>query len=576
MKTATERQAAVQGFLIACIVAVAAAARAADPSPDIFGTWIRGGADPAEVKQRCPWVKGSFVRFPWSDLEPEPGRYDWAMFDKTLARYADAGMVIQFMVWVGPDSPRWIYENGVPEVRTTETLNPRGKPHKWTYPFYLDKNYEQFFLRLIRAVAERVDTLPPRVRRMIVAIQTGEGCTGDEGGYKGEPLDKRYALPERQWNEFKYRAWFLWESLYRDKQPKIHLLINSGNHGQYNGWILQHMPETWRKAGNAGHGYQLNGERQLMALLDPIINHPNALGGFVRCRSEMDETFKGWFREAPVWNQYWLNVWGLHFGLDIFQHDVSALKDPRQHEGFAFFSKYAGHKDPAAAPGAFCALRDGLDAADTKRFPPETFGKGTFAQEEAGTKRCLDIAAAFEKFGARQGDPKAAMASIMKNRDAQAMNDVGWNIEAGNYQRYLTQFDPNDTSQGYWRVGPKDQPYGRFARGFDAAAGRNAMYFDLDDRFFPGNPGAGPRCVRVRVVYFDQGKGSWALQYDAASGAGKTALAVTNTDTGCWKEVQADIADGRFENRCPHGTDFLLVNTSRENALFHMLEVMRK
>ena len=36
------------------------------------------------------------------------------------------------------------------------------------------------------------------------------------------------------------------------------------------------MPHWWRKAGNPGHGYQLNNERDMMAFFDPLINHPES------------------------------------------------------------------------------------------------------------------------------------------------------------------------------------------------------------------------------------------------------------------------------------------------------------
>ena len=539
-----------------------------------FGTWTRGTADPAALKKQCPWVTGVFVAFAWSDLEPAPGKYDWAMFEQTFTRYADAGLHMQFMVWVGPHSPRWIYENGVPEVKTTPTLNPHGKPHGWTYPFYLNENYKRYYHRMIREVAARIDRLPPGVRRMIVSIQTAEGTTCDEGGYKGEPLDSRYELPEDKWREFKFETWRLFEQLYKAKTPKIHLLINSGNQGQYHDWIMQNMPDTWRKAGNPGHGYQLNNELSMMAFLDPIINRRNVNGEFIRARSEMDETHKGWFKEAPIWNSYWLNLWALHFGIDIQQNENHVLLDPRLAEGFEFVSRYGGAKDPATSPGAFCALRDGLDAADLKRFPPSEFGDGKFTRTpgemERGMDRCLKIAAAFAPFGAKQGDPKKAMYVVMQNRDAAAMNDVGWNIWAGNYQRYLTQYDPDGTSRGWWRVGTKDQPYGRFARGFDAAAGKTAMYFDLDDRF----PGA-KQPVVVRVVYFDSGNGSWSLQYDAAGEPRKSAMATRNGDTGRWKEATVTLRDARFGNRGPHNTDLALVHTGGADTLFHMVEVKK-
>jgi hypothetical protein len=155
------------------------------------------------------------------------------------------------------------------------------------------------------------------------------------------------------------------------------------------------------------------------------------------------------------------------------------------------------------------------------------------------------------------------------------MNDVGWNIESGNYRRYLEQYDPDGTSRGYWRVGPKDQPYGRFARGFDAASGRNAMYFHLADRFFGGKSLNGGYPVKVRVVYFDSGHGTWALRYDAVNNPEKTALDVKNTDTGRWKEATVTLSDAFLGNRCKNKTDLMLVNTSKENTLFHMIELTR-
>ncbi len=290
--------------------------------------------------------------------------------------------------------------------------------------------------------------------------------------------------------------------------------------------------------------------------------------------------FKGWFQEAPVWNMYWLNLWGLHFGLDIFQHGTEAFTEPAHRTGFLFYSRYGGEKDSATSPGAWCALRDGLDAGDAKRFPASQFGPGKWRgggdrDRADGLKRTVNIARAFARYGAVQGDPDKGMALVMQNRSAARMNDVGWNIETGNYQRYLTQYDPNGTSQGYWRVGPKNQPYGRFARGFDVSTGKNAMHFDVADRFFGGKPLDAAYPVEVRIVYFDSGNGSWALDYDARGNPAKRALAVTNTNSGRWKEATVTLRDAYLGNRCPHATDLMLVNTSQENTLFHLIEVVR-
>ena len=572
----------VLALALSAVLMLAASTSGKEPggdNPDMFGVWWRGGRGAAELKKQCPWIKGVFAGIQWSQLEPADGKFDWPFFDKTLAEYAHAGLYIQFIVFVGPDSPRWIYSAGVPEVKTTPTYNPRGQLHKWTYPFYLNEDYKRYYHRVIREVAAHIDTLPAEVRNRVVCIQTAEGTTGDEGGYKGEPLDKRYELPEAQWRAFKFETWKLFDSLYRPKRPVVHLLINSGNRAQYNEWLNQNLPDTWRKAGNPGHGYQLNDEKFMMEFFDPLINHPES-GKLLRVRSEMDEMFKGWFQEAPVWNMYWLNLWGLHFGLDIFQHQTEAFTNPGFHEGFRFYAKYGGHKDAARSPGAWCALRDGLDASDFRRFPADDFGPGNWRgsadERRQGLERTLRIARAFAPYGAVQGDPEKGMAMVMQNRDAKQMNDVGWNIESGDYQRYIRQYDPNGTSQGYWRRGPKDQPYGRFARGFDVARGKNAMYFDILDPFFSGQPLDAHYPVTVRVIYLDSGQGSWVLKYDSVAEKEKIAIGVRNGGTGRWKEATAVVKDAYFGNRCPHSTDLMLVNTSKEDTLFHMIEVSRE
>ena len=71
------------------------------------------------MKKAAPFVKGAFAVFKWSELEPANGQFDWKLFESTLGAYADAGLYMQLMVWVGPHSPEWIYSAGVPLVKTS-------------------------------------------------------------------------------------------------------------------------------------------------------------------------------------------------------------------------------------------------------------------------------------------------------------------------------------------------------------------------------------------------------------------------------------------------------------------------
>jgi hypothetical protein len=86
----------------------------------------------------------------------------------------------------------------------------------------------------------------------------------------------------------------------------------------------------------------------------------------------------------------------------------------------------------------------------------------------------------------------------------------------------------------------------------------------------------GTRKVVVRVVYFDRGRGQWALRYDAGETTPRTTLVVTNSDSGQWKQALATINDGHFAGGCPHRTDLMLVNLDEEDKVFHMIELLRK
>ena len=212
-------------------------------------------------------------------------------------------------------------------------------------------------------------------------------------------------------------------------------------------------------------------------------------------------------------------------------------------------------------------MRDALDYADTQRFPEAAFGPVGDKPSEARYRAILKACA---QYGAKQSATGFGSATNWKG-----MDDVGFNIHRGNFELYLRQYDPAGTSQGLWRVGPLDQPYGRFARRFDHASGKDAMYFNIDDGFFFDKPLKGAYEVKVRVVYLDSGSGRWSLKYDAVDNPNKTALSVRKTNTGRWKEATVTLRDAHFGNRCPHGTDLVLVNDDAEDDTFHMIEITR-
>lgn len=570
-----------------------ASAQTVDDSRVVNGVWLYKGGFTSTVASRgvkmnfqrllkeYPFVRGVLNPIPWSLLAPSPGMYNWDAFDKNLSEIADAGLYIGLMFWVGPHSPEWLYTNfGVEKVYTN--TDKEKMPY---FPNYKNPVYKEKWYEMIDSVAAHIEGLPASIKNKIVFYQAAEGTTGDEGAFKGVPLANSrqfyFRANDKWWIDFK-RAELkhLYQLYTAGKNPPIHILFNGTDEPDEWEWAEKNIPNAWRKSNNIGHIYQANGDLLKKQAYDPYINvtPANSNATLIRTRDEFDGGFAPTYQEIPAWFTYWTALHSLHFGLDIWNLvGNKVLVNPLNLPAFQIFEKYAGYKNPALAPGAFCALRDGLDAADTKRFPVAEYGGGNETKNGGGQQRTVNIARHFAQRGARQEDPAGSMGSQVNNHHAKGINDVNWNIFPGNYERYITQYAPNETSIGYWSVGSKEQPYGRFARGFDQASGKNDMYFNVNDSLFKTFPNAGRQAITLRIVYFDNG-GSWKVNYDAVGNTSKTALEVKNGNSGLWKEKEITITDANFGNRLPHGTDIIISNTDStgEDAIFHMIEIRKQ
>jgi len=155
---------------------------------------------------------------------------------------------------------------------------------------------------------------------------------------------------------------------------------------------------------------------------------------------------------------------------------------------------------------------------------------------------------------------------------SKGFNDCVWNVIDLNYRRHMVQIDPNGTSVGLWRVGSKDQPYGRFARRFEHSSGKDAMYFKFVDGFITSKP----ERVEVKVIYFDEVVGStWELRYDNGGSSLATAQSIVCVGDGVWKSITVTLSDALFSGKGPRGADLALVNNDSLNDKFYLVEVRR-
>lgn len=560
-----------------CFAAGGEAALAERPGrPDYCGVWGIWGGEKVSTEGR-PWFKGVVVTTNWESVEPERGRFDWSKFDQDVMSVTDKGLNVMLLVYHGCKCPEWIYsEAGVPKVLTDEP-NESQRIH----PYYLDPAFRPLLVNLIQKTAEHVQAYPPEVRDKIIGVQCPTGKSGDPQAYNGTPLDKRFAinLHGPEWVEWSLSMFPVYIEAWRPF-PDPFFLLFKGPNPETNDWLMTNAPRSWRKPHAVAQGNTMNNEMDYSMELYPW-THGVKDGVLIRTRGELDNTgggAKNWFNAAPVWNVYWTGLWTLTWGLDIWNQLTGVLEDERHAPALAFFSQYAGYKHPADAPGAWIALRDALDVKDLERFPESEYGEyGGKSPYEicSNLERYQKIAEAFAPFGAVLEDLERFDANGLKARGMKGLNDVNCNVWPGNYQMFMSQIDPQETSQGYWRVGTKNERFGRFARGFLHAAGKDAMRFQLAEGFFADEPADGPRRVTLRVVYFDGGKGEWALRYDAMGDANKTALTIRKTDSGQWKEAAVEIEDGRFARGGDGAADIALVNTDAEDDVFHMIELVR-
>jgi len=553
-------------------------ARATNPSvfpPDCWGVYSWCSWNTRKVtRQSCPLIKGAPIVMHWNKIEPKPGEFAFdEQLGSKLALAKENGFYTFLMIWVAPNAPRWLHENGVPELKMTTTINPRRQRRNSTFQYYLDEDYIHYYHRLIREFGKYVANLPIDLQERILYIQSAEGSTGDGYCYKGDPLDEQYKISRDQWSQFRIEAWEVFkEALSNDSARMVKpLLVNydSNRRLEYD-WLLRNLDTIGLKNGMFSHGYHISDTQQRLEQWRRFISDVGGRGKAFFSRGEQDAEWQvcGWSSRNTQQALYWSALFATHCGLDMWNLPHDACQGDTYATAINFFNTYAGHHDASSAPAAFCALRKGLNAADTAAYPETIYGKAG----KSNIERYLRVAEAHRDHGAIQGDPEKATGGGMKNRQRDNYNDVGWNILPGNCYRYLEQIDADQTSVGWWHAGPKESIYGRFARGFDPKAGKAEMFFRLDGEFFEDSRAA--HRVELTVTYLDRGHGQWSLCYN--NGTSKTtARAVRCQDSGNWKTTDLHLDDAHFNGSLERGGDLTIRHLDGEPALFHMLGLER-
>jgi len=553
------------------------------PSIGSFGVWDRG--ETMDINE-YPFIKGSSCDASWNQVEKMSGVYDWSQLDQAVERASMNKTSIYISFAAGPESPDWIYTNGVPKVVTDNIRHAEKFPH---YPFYISPEYQTYYHRFLTEAAKHIKSYPEEKRKTIAFIQVKTGCTGDECAYKGEPLDQKFSLEKSdpKWKKFRLETFEFYAKLfYLDTDLKISLLLNSvtleseGVKNEYVeewNWATTTLKDGFGiKNGALSRGHHLSGERLAVNDFLPYLVDPKGLTLFRR--SEMDQTWtRPWYQLNVPLNFYWGAINALNSGQSVWDITNVAIKASKEYGfdyTFYFFNKYAGQIFPETATNAFCALHKGLDAADTIAYPENFFGQA----KKDNVVRMEKICASYSKYGAANDDKKAlTFGQVQQRGDQTGFNDVGWEIWPDNYSRFLYQIAPDETSIPLWRIGGRitdtSSIYSRFARGFEHSTGKDALYFKLHEGF---SQDAKPKVMSITVVWYDSIAGStWKLDYDAGNANMKTAITVIGKGDKKWHHEAVTLNDAVFRCGGTKGSDLALVNTDDKDDIFSLIEVHR-
>ena len=570
---------------------------------EAYGVWDRGGF---HTVADYPLARGQEPSLSWGAVHTGRTTFDWTDLDAQLQFAEDQNQV--FTCTVSPidgsapnnSMPSWMFGTlttnggGVPSFgETADPLKPAITPAPYIYGYYLNAQFQVYFEEMVKAFANHVrNDIPPNKQARIAFVRVDTGATGDEEPYEnGSLVPVQYQISASQWLAYRLWVFEVYRKAFQEGPgPIIPLLFSAiepvpgGANTEWN-WVLANVKGGF----GVKHGGQLRGYHLSESESNVTVFKPLAVDSDFKSfsRNEMDQTWtKPYFQLNVPLTMYWAALEQLNVGMSIWDWTGTCLEGASAN-GFTFtgefFNKWAAELDPATAGGGYCVFHEGLDSSDTVKFPTGT-GIGKYGNAAWGnTARYTAICAAYASQGAQMDDlTGATMGSVAQRNDTPGMigfNDAGWQIHPGNYDRLITQINPDTTSKGLWRVRgtltKTSDPYDRFARRSDHASGKDTMYFDINDNLLPT---VGQR-VQLNVTYLDRGTGQFSLVYDAVTSAQKTAFTVTKTNTNTWMTQSIEVTDWRFGNRGANGSDLQLVNVATDNAspdtIFHGIELIK-
>tara|TARA_B100001093_G_scaffold264018_1_gene252444 strand:+ start:2399 stop:4372 length:1974 start_codon:yes stop_codon:yes gene_type:complete len=543
---------------------------------DSYGVYDRQGKQ-STIKH--PYLVGQAYKPSWTEkINPARNKFDWSELDQRLETAYRQNQRIYLQIHTSYKKiiapPKWVYDKGVPLVKSKNGID--------VYPYWLDPKFKIFYQEMIAALGAHIrQKVPPHLQRIISYVRVDCGIHGDDRPYDDtSTIPKSYQISKSEWMDFKFMAYETYKQAFHEGTGfSVPLVFKHASPQKYKtewDWIQKNIKDSYgvRYLGDVrGHhftGSSLTSEQFRNMAVDSDVG--------LFSRNEMDRAWKSPMAQKNLALYfYWTAIEQLHPGLSIWDIDRSSLDYIDQGKfryALEFFNRWAAELVPPTAGGGFCIFHEGLDASDKVKFPESKYGKAKRNNQSRYLAICNDPI--YKSRGAKLDCPEFAGAGQVTQHTSQTgYNDSGWEIISGNYERFITQLEPEKTSIGLFRVQgeitAKSHPYDRFARSFEHASGKNTFFFDIHDELIDSKT----QQIRLAITYLDRGRGSFELKYDAHGNPSKSAFVVHKRNSNKWKIRSIIIKDGRFKNQGPKGSDLQLLNLDNDDDIFHMIELAK-
>lgn len=572
------------------------------------GLWGAGGfpSQAASWFQARPWVVGYRLKFNWRDLETNMDVWNWTQFDSQVNTCISAGLSVGLQIWVSASGQGTVDGQYSPSYLNTVLGLPLNSIGDGDAIYDLmDPVYYARFKNMIDQVQAHIYSRRATWQNNFVRWFSSEGSTGDEGPYHGTAIGWP-GIGDDEWRAHKREIWSYMYTKFNSgatATPWLRVALNPSNSGENYEWALNNIPHVHLKAGDFSHNYNFPGEgpygKRVQSLRDDDLLDHRTFGEFIA-----PSIIREWYDKSPDRHYFNMVLSSLTAGVDSLDVTEGEINNPTTPYPWLFMNRYGGQR--TCQGYSFIGFRDGVDFADTTRFPEAapygnivtSSGQNqidninssttlTQTEKENNISRTIVNNLASTRISSiRAAVPGAAYQAIDPQRNGNPY-DYDFIVQSmlnsydgvtpiaysPNYGLWMHQYSPHTTSVGDWRVGGTGTatnqivgPHGRFTRRFNNT---NEMFFTLD----AGMQSSGDDRIRITVTYYDEGTSIWSINVYTCKG--KVEAKVTrNQNTLTWRTATTTISKCLLGGLMLHSSDITLKHISGTvRTAFSIMEV---